>query len=146
MKLFLAVFVVNGREQHAAGVDAHHRARRQIGDSDAGLADQLLRLVILMNAAQNDAVLAGSVIQNELQELLGLLHRFAFLDLHSAEIALGEGLKINEILEQRLDLHVREVDFFLRLGSCLSSLRLNRSRLFSLLVGVQRLHCREIMT
>ena len=111
MELFLAVFVVNGRDQHAAGVDAHHRTRRQIGDSDAGLADQLLRLVILMNAAQNNAVLAGSVIQNELQELLGLLHRLAFLDLHSAEIALGEGVKINEILEQRLDLHVREVDF-----------------------------------
>ena len=62
---------------------------------------------------------------------------------HSAEIALCKGLKVYEILEQRLDLHVREIDFFLGLGSRLSSLRLNRSRLFSLLVGVQRLHCRE---
>ena len=111
MQLFLAVFLMHGGDQHTAGVDAHHGARRQIRDSDAGLAHQLLRLVILVDAAQNDAVHARAVVQNELQELFGLLHSFAFLYLHSPVIGLGEGVKIHEILEQRLDLHVGKINF-----------------------------------
>ena len=31
-------------DQHAAGLDAHHRPRRQIGDHKQRLANQLLRL------------------------------------------------------------------------------------------------------
>ena len=53
MQLFLAVFVMDGRDEHTAGVDAHHGAGREIGDGDADLAHQFLRLIILMNAAQD---------------------------------------------------------------------------------------------
>ena len=35
MQLFLAVFVMDGRDEHTAGVDAHHGAGREIGDGDA---------------------------------------------------------------------------------------------------------------
>ena len=110
VQAFLAVFLVHGGDQHPAGVDAHHGSGGQVHDGHAGLADQLLRLVIVVDAAQNDAIRAGPVVQNELQELLGLLHGFAGLDLHHAEVGLAEGLKIHELLEERLDLHVGEVD------------------------------------
>ena len=66
MELFLAVFVMDGGDEHTAGVNAHHRAGREVGDSDAGLANQLLRLIILVNTTQNHPICAGSVIQNEL--------------------------------------------------------------------------------
>ena len=62
MQLFLAVFVMDGRDEHTAGVDAHHGAGREIGDGDADLVHQFLRLIILMNAAQDDAILAGTVV------------------------------------------------------------------------------------
>ena len=91
---------------------------RQVGDGDAGLAHQLLRLIIVVDAAQNDPIDPSSVIQNELQELFGLLHRFTLLDLHGTEITLGEGVKVNLILEQRFDLHVGEVDLFLHSRGC----------------------------
>ena len=45
-----------------------------------------------------------------LQELLALLHGFAGLDLHHAEIALGGGVKVHVIREQRLDLHLAEIN------------------------------------
>ena len=118
MELFLAVFVMDGRDEHTAGVDTHHRARQEIRDGDAGLAHQLLRLIILMNAAQDDAILAGTVVERELQQLLRLLHGFAGLDLHSAEIALGEGVKVHKIGKQRLDLHVGKIDLLLHCGRC----------------------------
>ena len=140
MELFLAIFVMDGGDQHTAGVDAHHRARREVRDGDAGLAHQLLRLIKLMNAAQDDAVRTGTVVERELQELLRLLHGFAGLDLHSTEITLGEGVKIHEILEQRLDLHIGKIDLLLHCGRCgrgLGRLVLGR---FGLLVGIQRLH------
>ena len=133
MQLFLAVFVMDGRDEHTAGVDAHHGAGREIGDGDADLAHQFLRLIILMNAAQDDAILAGTVVERELEQLLRLLHGFAGLDLHSTEIALGEGVKIHEIGKQRLDLHIGKIDLLLHCGRC----GLGR---FGLLVGIQRLH------
>ena len=136
MELFLAVFVMHGGNEHTAGIDAHHRARREVRDGDAGLADQLLRLIVVVDAAQNDAVRAGPVVQNELQELLGLLHSFAGLDLHGTEIGLGEGVKIHLILEQRLDLHIGEVDLLLHSRGGGSGL----GGLCGLLVGIQRLH------
>ena len=46
VQLFLTVLVVDGGNQHAAGINAHHRARRQVGDGDAGLADQLFRRIV----------------------------------------------------------------------------------------------------
>ena len=51
-----------------------------------------------MDAAQNHAIRALAVIQSELQQLLGLLHRFPGQDLHGTEIALGEGFKIHVLL------------------------------------------------
>ena len=64
--LISAVHHENGRDEHTAGIDTHHRSRRQIGDGDAGLSNQLLRLIILVNTTQNDPIYAGSVVQNEL--------------------------------------------------------------------------------
>ena len=141
MQLFFTVFVMHGGDEHTAGIDTHHRSRRQIGDCNAGLTDQFFRLIILVNSAQNDPISAGSVVQNELQELLGLLHGFAFLDLYGAEIALGEGVKIDLILKQRLNLNIGKINFFFHNGSRLSSLRRSLNTLFNLLVRVQRLHC-----
>ena len=51
MQLFFAVFVMHGGDKHTAGIDAHHRTRRQVGYSDAGLSNQLLRLIIIVNTA-----------------------------------------------------------------------------------------------
>ena len=144
MELFLAVFVMHGGEQHAAGFYAHHGTGRQVRDGDQRLAHQLLRLVIGVDSAQNDPVRAGAVVQNELQELLGLLHGFAFLDLHGAESGLGEGVKIHLILEQRLDLNIGKIN------RLVLNLDLDRARctaddgdflgLFLRLGSVQRLH------
>ena len=66
MELFLAVFVMHGGDQHTAGIDTHHRSRRQIGDCNAGLTDQFFRLILIVNTTQNDPIYAGSVVQNEL--------------------------------------------------------------------------------
>ena len=66
MQLFFTVFVMHGWDQHTAGVDTHHRSRRQIGDCNAGLTDQFFRLIIFVNTTQNDPIYAGSVVQNEL--------------------------------------------------------------------------------
>ena len=44
-------FVVYRTNQHTAGINAHHRSWRKIGNSDTGLADKLLRLVIGVNTA-----------------------------------------------------------------------------------------------
>ena len=111
MQLFFAVFVMHGGDEHTAGVDAHHGAGREIGDGDAGLAHQFLRLIILMNAAQDDAILAGTVVERELEQLLRLLHGFAGLDLHSTEIGLAERVKVHKIGKQRLDLHIGKINF-----------------------------------
>ena len=51
MKFFFFAFFVNGTDQHSAGIDAHHLARGQIRDGDAGLADELFRLIIGVNSA-----------------------------------------------------------------------------------------------
>ena len=66
MQLFFAVFVMHGRDEHTAGINAHHRAGRQVRDGDAGLSNQFLRLIILVNTTQNDAIFAASVVQDEL--------------------------------------------------------------------------------
>ena len=92
MELFFSLFLMNGGNQHSAGINAHHGTGRQIGDGKQRLAYQLFRLVIGVNAAQNDPIHTGSVVQSELQQLLGLLDSFAFLDLYGTEIGLGEGL------------------------------------------------------
>ena len=47
----MSVILINRADQHTAGIDSHHLPRRQVRDRDAGLSNQLLRLVILMNPA-----------------------------------------------------------------------------------------------
>ena len=139
MQPFLTVFLVHGGDEHTAGLDAHHGPGREVRDGDAGLAYQLLRLIILVDAGEDHPVRAGAVVQNELQELLGLLHGLAFLDLHGPEIGLGEGVEIHQVGEQRFDLHVGEVDLLLHDRGGGSGL----GGLCGLLVGIQRLHCRD---
>ena len=66
VQLFLALFLMDGRDQHAAGGDAHHLPGRQIQNRHGGLSDELLRLVIVPDAGYDGAVRAGAVIQSEL--------------------------------------------------------------------------------
>lgn len=139
MQLFFAVFVMDGGDQHPAGVDAHHGPRRQIRDGDAGLADQFFRLVVFVDAGKNDSVRSRTVIQHEFQEFLGLFDRLTRFDLHSAEIGLGERFEVDEILKERLDLDVGEVDLLLRGRRSGRGFRL---RSF-LLRHVEGLHCGE---
>ena len=51
MELFFLPFLVDGAEEHTAGFDAHHGSRRKIRDGDAGLSDQLFRLIKGVNTA-----------------------------------------------------------------------------------------------
>ena len=113
MQPLLAFLVVDGGDQHTLGVDAHHLSGGQIGDGDAGLAYQLFRLVVIVDAGEDHPVLAGAVVQEEFQKLLGLLDGLAFLDLHGPVVGLGEGFKVHKVLEQRLDFHVGKVDLLL---------------------------------
>lgn len=144
MELLLALLAVHGRDQHAAGFDAHHGPRRQVGDGDAGLADQRFRLIVGMDAAQDRAGFARAVVQRELEQLLGLGHRLAGQHLHGAEIRLAEGLEVHELLEQRLDFHLGKVDR-LRLG--LDVVRGGLRRLCACVVArsriLDRLHRRD---
>lgn len=108
MKLFFiaVLLVVDCGKQHATGIDAHHLPRREIGDGNQGLADQLFRLIISMNSGKNDAVSAGSIVQDELQKLLGLRNSRTFFYLYRPEIGLAEGVEIDLFLKERLNLHV----------------------------------------
>lgn len=137
MELFFAVFVMHGGDQHTAGINAHHRAGRQVRNGDAGLADELFRFIILVNSAQNDPICAGSVVERELQKLLGLLDGLAVEHLYGTEIGLGEGLKVDKIGEQRLYLDLGEIYLLLRCGCGGGSF----DDLFGLLFHVERLHC-----
>ena len=51
MELLLAVSLVYCGQEHATGVDPHHRSRREIRDGNQGLSDQLFRLIISVNTA-----------------------------------------------------------------------------------------------
>ena len=102
-RLFAYSLLMHGADNHAAGFDAHHLARRQIGDCDKRTAHQILRLIIRMDSGKNRAVFARAIIQGELQKLLALGHRNAFFHLHGAEIGLAERVEIDELFEQRLD-------------------------------------------
>ena len=66
MEFFFSFFMMHGGNQHTAGLDAHHGSGGQIGDGHAGLANQLFRLVIGVDSAQNGALVARSVVQSEL--------------------------------------------------------------------------------
>ena len=53
MQLLLAFLGVDGRKEHTARFDAHHGSGRQIGDGNESLADQLFRLIVSMDAAED---------------------------------------------------------------------------------------------
>lgn len=78
MELFSAFLVMDGGNEHPAGVDAHHGSGREIRDGNARFADELFRFVVFVDTGKNDSVGAGSVIQHEFQEFFGLLDRFVF--------------------------------------------------------------------
>ncbi len=103
VETLLTILLVDSADEHAAAGNAHHLARRQVGDGEQGLANQVLGLVISVNTGEDGAVGAGAVVERKVQQLLGLLDGLACLDLHSAEIALGEGIKVDELLKQRLN-------------------------------------------
>ena len=103
VETLLTILLVDSADEHAAAGNAHHLARRQVGDGEQSLADQVLGLIITVNAGEDGAVGASAVVERKVQQLLGLLDGLARLDLHSAEIALGEGIKVDELLKQRLD-------------------------------------------
>ena len=105
----MAVLLVHGADEHAAGGDAHHLAGRQVDDGDGRLAHQLLGLVVLVDAREDHAVGAGAVVKHELEELDALGHGLALLDLDDAEVRLAEGVEVDLVLEERLDDHVGEV-------------------------------------
>ena len=67
MQLLCTFFMVNGRDQHTAGINAHHGSWRQVDDGDAGLADELFRLIVFMNTGQDRSWCTRSVIERELQ-------------------------------------------------------------------------------
>lgn len=66
MQLFFVSLVMYGGDKHTAGFNAHHRSRREVDDSDAGLADKLFRLIVRVNSGENRAVCACSVVESEL--------------------------------------------------------------------------------
>ena len=139
MQLFSAFLVVNSRDQHAAGVDAHHGSGRQIHDGNARFADELFRFVVFVDTGKNDSVGAGSVIQYEFQEFFGLFDRFAGFDLDGAEVGFRERLEIDKVLKQRLNFDLGEVDDFFFRRSSWSGFALRSV----LLRHIERLHCRD---
>ena len=92
VEALLAILLVNGGDEHTAGIDAHHLARGQVDDGNGGLADKILGLIIVVDAGENDAVGAGAVVEHELQKLLALGHGGALLDLDRAVLKAFEGI------------------------------------------------------
>ena len=90
---------VEGREDHATTLDAHHFAGSKVGDEEHVLADQLLGLIVLGDTREDGAVRARSVVDGKLQELIALLHRVAVLDVTHTDVEL---LPLAEI-DVRLD-------------------------------------------
>ncbi len=95
-----------GREDHAAALDAHHFAGREVRDIGDVLADKLLGRVILRDPREDDP-LALAVVQGEFQELLTLFYllarehlRYPQLDL--LEIVKGDlGLVFGQVEDRR---------------------------------------------
>lgn len=50
VQVFFTVFLVDGADDHAAAVDAHHGAWWQIGDGDQGFTDEFFRFIVFVNA------------------------------------------------------------------------------------------------
>lgn len=112
VQVFFAVFLVDGADDHAAGIDAHHGAWWQIGDGDQSFADEFFRFVVFVDAGENGAVFTCAVVQGELKELFALWHGFAIQYLNGTEVALGEGFEVDHVFEKWFDFNAGEVDFF----------------------------------
>lgn len=83
-QVFFAVTLVDGADDHAAAVDAHHFAWWQVGDGDQGLSNKFLWFVVFVDAGEDGSVFAGSVVEGELEELFALWHGFAIEDFDGA--------------------------------------------------------------
>ena len=146
------VHMVNGGNEHTAGIDAHHLARGQVDDGDGGLADKILGLIVVMDAGEDDAVGTGAVVEHELQELLALGHGGALLDLDRAVVRLGEGVEVDLLFEDRLVLDLVDLvgsvralgldkaGHAARLRGGGSALGVRFLGLFALLGHIERLH------
>ena len=108
VQVFLAVFLVDGADDHAAAVDAHHCAWWQVGDGDQSFADEFFRFIVFVNAGKDGAVFAGAIIQRELEEFFALWHGFAIQYLYSTEVALGEGFEVDHVFEEWLDFNAED--------------------------------------
>ena len=136
---------MDGGDEHAAGVNAHHLPGRQVRNGDQCLAHQLLGLIGVVDAAEDHPVGAGAVVQDEFQQLFALGHGRAFLHLHCPEVGPAEGLEIHEVGEQRLDLHLGKIDS--RRGRLhLGGAGLGRVRRLLLFLRALGLHCGEQFT
>ena len=91
---------VHGREYHALTFNAHHLARRKVGDEQYILADELFRLIVGGDAAEDGARSARTVVDGELQQLLALLHFLAVDDVSHADVHLLEGVEVHVLLHR----------------------------------------------
>lgn len=139
VQLFFVVLMMNGGDEHSAGIDAHHRTRGQVHNGNAGLSDKVFGLIISVNSAQNGSFGARAVIEREFEKLFRLRNGFAGENLDSAEIGLREGLKIDGVREERLNSDLREVYLFFVGGSLFNG----RGSFFGLLVRVKRFERRD---
>ena len=110
VQLLSTLLAMDSAEQHTAGLNAHHLARRQVDNGNQGLAQQLFRLIEGMNTAQNSAVSASTIIQGKLQQLFALGHSNTILNLYSTEVRFAEGVEINEISKERFNFHLGEIN------------------------------------
>ena len=51
VELFLLAVLVDSTQEHTAGVNSHHSSRREVGNGDKSLADEVLRLIISVDSA-----------------------------------------------------------------------------------------------
>ena len=98
--------MVDGGDEHAAGVQAHHLAGGQVDDGNQRLADQLLGLIVHGDTGEDLPVGPRSVVQGEAQQLFALGHRLAGLDLDHPEVGLAEGVKVHLLLQIGLQLRL----------------------------------------
>ena len=104
---------MDGGDQHTTAGNAHHLAGRQVQNGDGGFADQLLRLIVLVDTGEDDTVGAAAVVQRELQQLVALFHRLTVLDLHGPVVGFEEGIEVHFLLHIGLQLDGGQGGFLL---------------------------------
>ena len=93
VQFFFAFFTVDSRNQHTAGFNAHHCARRQVGNCNQGFADKGFRFIESTDTAEDGAFFAGAIIQSELQQFFALRNSFAIQNFYSTEVRFNKGIK-----------------------------------------------------